>query len=61
MQKQSMRRKLAVAILCVLVSGLSDSAMHAQRPSPANMLVVHGKTYTVDSNQPWAEAMATPA
>ncbi len=59
MQRQLATRKFTVAVFCLLVSGFSTSVMHAQQKTPpADLLVVHGKVYTVNSKQPWAEALA---
>lgn len=54
-----MRGKLAAAFLSLIVQCvLTNAALAQSKPAPADTLVVHGKIYTVDSKQPWAQALA---
>jgi predicted amidohydrolase YtcJ len=38
--------------------GLMTIAIAAENPAPADMIVIHGKVYTVNEKQPWAQAIA---
>ena len=47
----------AVAILAVCIGGIG-AAEAADREAPAEMILTHGRVYTVDQAKPWAQAVA---
>lgn len=48
----------SVAILCGLVVALSEPALAQAHHTVADAVILHGKIYTVNLHQPWAEAVA---
>jgi predicted amidohydrolase YtcJ len=48
----------STAILCLLVSVLSASALAQAHHTVADTVILRGKIYTVNPRQPWAEAVA---
>jgi predicted amidohydrolase YtcJ len=50
--------KRALAIFLILIGALGASACNQQKVSPADTVLIHAKIYTVNSKEPWAEAMA---
>ena len=50
--------RIAVAVLLLMVANVFTSAVLAQDASPADIVVLHGKIYTVNAKQPWAQALA---
>ena len=53
--------KRALAIVLILIGVLGTSACNQQKVTPADTVLIHAKIYTVNSKQPWAEAMAIRA
>ncbi len=47
----------ALLIGCLILTGV-PAVVAQRRPAPADTLVIHGKVYTVNPRQPWAEAVA---
>lgn len=57
-----MKRKTVVEILSLLMLGsLVGSGFAQTAKAPADIVVLHGKIYTVNAKQPWAEALAIRA
>ncbi|HUL32433.1 MAG TPA: amidohydrolase family protein [Candidatus Eisenbacteria bacterium] len=54
------RSILIAIVLCAAVSGVTDCvfAQQSARVAPADILIVHGKVYTLDPAKPWAQAVA---
>lgn len=57
-----MRSRLFRALLVIscgfLICSAAASAQQSARVVPADILIVHGKIYTLDPQKPWAEALA---
>jgi predicted amidohydrolase YtcJ len=54
-------RKVTIMLACaVLISLGTSTAAIAQdaKPQPPDTILIHGKVYTVDAKQPWAQAVA---
>jgi len=52
-------RRLMAAVLFLMLQGLLATTMGAQQKvPPADVVVLHGKIYTVNAKQPWAQALA---
>lgn len=49
--------RLAAAVLCTIFLTLGDASAQ-KKPAYADTVIVHGKVYTLNSKQPWAEAVA---
>jgi predicted amidohydrolase YtcJ len=49
-------RKLSILALISCCAALTSAA--ADKPAPADTIVIHAKVYTVNEKQPWAEAIA---
>ena len=47
-----------ISLLLLLVGIVFVRSSAQDQRAPADTVVVHGKIYTVNSNQPWAEALA---
>src|SRR6202158_921398 len=54
------RIHLVVLIVCVFLCAAGSAAAQDSKVSKdvADMVVLHGRIYTLDSKQPWAEALA---
>ena len=48
----------ALVIGCFLSLGAASAAVPKPKSAPANIIIVHGKVYTVNAQKPWAEALA---
>jgi predicted amidohydrolase YtcJ len=57
------RTHFAVLVLCIFFRAAAPvSAQESQDPkNAADMVVLHGRVYTLDSKQPWAQALAIRA
>ncbi len=53
------RRPIVIGLL--LIGVLGTSACKQQRATPADTVVIHAKIYTVNSKEPWVQAMAVRA
>lgn len=53
-----MRTKAAIAFLLFTGILTISAAKAQQQSSPADLVVIHARAYTVDRNQPWAQALA---
>jgi predicted amidohydrolase YtcJ len=51
-------KKRALVIVLLLISILEISACRQQKITPADTVLIHARIYTVNSKEPWAQAMA---
>src|SRR5450432_881761 len=59
--RMTVLRRVTIMLACVVLISLGTStAAIAQdsKPQPADAILIHGKVYTVDAKQPWAQAVA---
>jgi predicted amidohydrolase YtcJ len=58
--KRSLRvvRPFIIGLLSLALCGATAAAFAADKPAPADSIVIHGKIYTVNEKQEWAEALA---
>lgn len=53
------RLRVSLYLVCAVFAFCQEaSAQESARVAPAEILIVHGKIYTLDSKKPWAEAIA---
>jgi len=51
-------KKRALAIVLILAGVLLISACNQHKSTPADVVLIHARIYTVNSGEPWAQAMA---
>jgi predicted amidohydrolase YtcJ len=54
-------KKPALPIVLILIAVLGITACNKQRIAPADTVLIHAKIYTVNSKEPWAQAIAVRA
>ena len=54
-------RKVAIMLACAILISLgasTETIAQDAKAQPADTILIHGKVYTVDAKQPWAQAVA---
>ena len=51
-------KKQGLTIFLILISVLGISGCNHQKVAPSDTVLIHAKIYTVNSKEPWAQAMA---
>ncbi|HTY61190.1 MAG TPA: amidohydrolase family protein, partial [Acidobacteriota bacterium] len=51
-------KKRTIAIVLLLIAVLGASGCGQQKSTPADTVLIHARIYTVNTKEPWAEAIA---